>query len=388
MALTLSFVSPQAVRPQIAAPSPPAVSARPASASSVAAAAAVPAAALVAASALRKDRRRGRRDRVVRLLGPRAAQELLEARPKTEKEFALHAGDRHAKPWEMLSGIAKDAARAWFVQRAEDRGIQWRFSVERMQAQQEQLEVAYQEVCDESIEYPDYYNKSFHGYDAGNLNWRAAHELEAATQSMCLGYYDGLSWQDAQEVFRGTARRSIAEYWDLGGDADRRPEALLDVGCSGGFSTKEMAMAFPGAEATGLDLSPYFLSVAKRTYPELKFVHANAESTGLPAASYDVVTLNFILHELPLAASRNVLAEAYRLLKPGGVLAVLDVDARRLSDLPAFRRWAFQVTEPWCKDGEYFSLNLHKELSSIGFTDLRGGTNDPVNCMTLARKLR
>jgi hypothetical protein len=30
------------------------------------------------------------------------------------------------KPWQFLSGIAKDAARAWFVQRAEDRGIAWR----------------------------------------------------------------------------------------------------------------------------------------------------------------------------------------------------------------------------------------------------------------------
>jgi hypothetical protein len=33
------------------------------------------------------------------------------------------------------------------------------------------------------------------------------------------------------------------------------------------------------------------------------------------------------------------------------VLAVLDVDPQRLAALPPFRRWAFQVTEPWCKEG-------------------------------------
>lgn len=38
-----------------------------------------------------------------------------------------------------------------------------------------------------SVDYPSYYVQPFHGYDEGNLSWRAAHELEAATQSMCLG---------------------------------------------------------------------------------------------------------------------------------------------------------------------------------------------------------
>eukprot|EP00913_Durusdinium_trenchii_P024865 g23339.t1 len=303
-----------------------------------------------------------------RRLGPSASTELLEKRREGEEGIAVDV-----KPWQFLSGIAKDldAARAWFVQRAEERGVAWRFSVEKMQAQQEELESNYQELFDESVPYPAYYRLPFHGYDEGNLSWRAAHELEAATQSMCLGR--SVERRRGQQ-FRGTARESIQQFW--GGANDSQPTTLLDVGCSGGFSSQEMSKIFSSAQVTGLDLSPYFLSVARQSFPHIHFVHANAEETGLPEASYDV---------------------ALRLLRPGGVLAILDVDPRRLAALPPFRRWAFQVTEPWCKEGEYFSLDLPAELQSMGFEELeeradlgRGQTcqrsNDPVNSLTLARK--
>jgi len=76
----------------------------------------------------------------------------------------------------------------------------------------------------------------------------------------------------------------------------------------------------------------------------------------------------------------------HRVTAPGGVIAILDVDPRRLLELPPFRRWAFQVTEPWCKDGEYYSLKLEEELESLGFTNVRIIGNDPVNTLVLATK--
>mmetsp|Transcript_41797 Transcript_41797/g.108248 ORF Transcript_41797/g.108248 Transcript_41797/m.108248 type:complete len:425 (+) Transcript_41797:102-1376(+) len=310
----------------------------------------------------------------------------------TITELARRAGLKlEVKPWDFLSGIAQDAARGWFVKRAEDSGISWSESVARLEKQQDELDAIYTKICDPSLEYPSYYTLPFHGYDAGNLSWNAAHELEAATQSMCLGYYTGMDWQDAQEMFRGSARREIAEYWrsshlvSIDG-LPEQPRTLLDLGCSGGFSTNQMAEAFPGVEATGLDLSPYYLSVAQHTYSDMTFVHGRAESTGLTDASFDVVTLNFILHELPLEASQEVIREAYRLLAPGGVIAILDVDPRRLLELPPFRRWAFQVTEPWCKDGEYYALDLPKVLQDTGFRAVQRSANDPVNELVLATK--
>lgn len=41
------------------------------------------------------------------------------------------------------------------------------------------------------------------------------------------------------------------------------PQAILDIGCSTGISTRWYQRAFPAADFTGLDLSPYFLAVAE-----------------------------------------------------------------------------------------------------------------------------
>jgi len=174
--------------------------------------------------------------------------------------------------------------------------------------------------------------------------------------------------------------------WEASHGAGEQPATLLDMGCSGGFSTFEMAKAFPGVDTTGIDLSPHFLAVASKTYPQLNFKHRLAEDTKFEDESFDVVTLNFLLHECPKASSEAILSEAFRVLKPGGVLAVLDVDPRRLLELPPLRRWAFQVTEPWCKEGEYYNLEPTEYLSGIGFEDVIYNKNDPVNSRWLACK--
>ena len=75
------------------------------------------------------------------------------------------------------------------------------------------------------------------------------------------------------------------------------------------------------AVASSAPLSPAMLAVARVRDSGSRIQawhHAAAEDTGLADGSFDLVTLPFVCHELPQAATRAVLAEVARLLRPGG----------------------------------------------------------------------
>ncbi len=74
----------------------------------------------------------------------------------------------------------------------------------------------------------------------------------------------------------------------------------------------------------------------------LRFVHAAAEATGLPAASADLVAACLVAHELPAAATHALIAEALRLLRPQGSIAIM-VRTRELRDaLPCGLSWTLE----------------------------------------------
>ncbi|MEJ2534987.1 MAG: class I SAM-dependent methyltransferase, partial [Gammaproteobacteria bacterium] len=103
-----------------------------------------------------------------------------------------------------------------------------------------------------------------------------------------------------------------------------RPARILDCGCTIGHNTLPWAQAFPEAEVHGIDVAPGIL----------RYAHARAENRGVPVhfrqmdatdmdwpdASFDVVFSSMFLHELPLKDIRAYFREAYRVLKPGGLL--------------------------------------------------------------------
>ena len=191
--------------------------------------------------------------------------------------------------WLSLSRPMKGMARKWFIRRAERKGIPWTISSNSYRARSDKLQDFYDQVRDPTLEYPSYYKMPFHGYGKGNLNWKAAYEMEASAYSMSSGYWKELEYGEAAQYVRGNFTECVLRFTSS-------PRRILDIGCATGISTSHLAATFPNAECvTGVDLSPHFLAVARDTcergFPNTEFVHANGESLPFDDHTFDAVCI-------------------------------------------------------------------------------------------------
>lgn len=104
------------------------------------------------------------------------------------------------------------------------------------------------------------------------------------------------------------------------------PLAALDVielGCGGARLARDLLRRFPQAHVTGLEVDA--IQHAKNLAApaeRLSFIAAGAEAIPLPDGSFDLALMLKSLHHVPMAQMDAALAEAHRVLRPGGHLYV------------------------------------------------------------------
>jgi ubiquinone/menaquinone biosynthesis C-methylase UbiE len=116
---------------------------------------------------------------------------------------------------------------------------------------------------------------------------------------------------------------------------------VVDVGC--GTGTLAIALAAAGAETIGVDGDPEVLALAhaKAGADAVQWRKGIATALPLPGASVERVVMSLLLHHLGADGKRTALAEAVRVLRPGGRLHVADWGRPR-DPLMRGAAWALQ----------------------------------------------
>jgi len=148
-------------------------------------------------------------------------------------------------------------------------------------------------------------------------------------------------------------------------------EVVLDLGSGGGIDVLLSAKRVgPTGKAYGLDMTDEMLALARENQRKagvanVEFLKGEIEHIPLPDASVDVIISNCVIN---LSADKDrVLAEAFRVLKPGGRFAVSDVVVR--GEVPAAIR---RNVELWigCVAGALEEAEYRDKLAKAGFQSI------------------
>ena len=153
---------------------------------------------------------------------------------------------------------------------------------------------------------------------------------------------------------------------------DLRPgETVLDLGSGGGIDVLLSARRVgPTGKVYGLDMTDEMLDLARENQREagvrnVAFLKGDIQAIPLPSDSVDVIISNCVINLAP--DKGQVIAEAFRVLKPGGRFAVSDIVVQgEVSD--ALRR----DMELWvgCIGGALEEGDYKKKLTDAGFRDV------------------
>jgi ubiquinone/menaquinone biosynthesis C-methylase UbiE len=194
------------------------------------------------------------------------------------------------------------------------------------------------------------------------------------------GYIHGYSRAEQQRLVAQAA--TLAPRVFDGMELPQRGR-LLEIGCGVGAELKLVARRHPGLRITGIDLDPRHLTAARdHLAPEIArgdIALAMGDAYRLPfaAASFDCVITIWMLEHV--TDPRPILAEARRVLAPGGRLICTEVDNARfgfLPEQPAIAHW-WQLFNRFQADrggNPFVGADLARQAEGLGFAGVHPQT--------------
>jgi ubiquinone/menaquinone biosynthesis C-methylase UbiE len=155
---------------------------------------------------------------------------------------------------------------------------------------------------------------------------------------------------------------------------DGKVRRILDQGCGLGGYTLGLKARFPEAEVWGNDVAGPMLRFAQMKAAELDmdvhYVHELSEKSQFPDEHFDIIMNNLVVHEVPAEQVKEIAAEAYRTLRPGGVYYPVDSysgDQLRNTAMAKYYAWRNYRWnhEVWWM--EYYELDMAQAMRDVGF---------------------
>lgn len=163
--------------------------------------------------------------------------------------------------------------------------------------------------------FPAYYRQNFHYQTDGWFSEDSAEIYDHQVEALFTG---------AAAAMRRAALAALAK--ELKG-CDQRAYRVLDVGCGTGQFMHRTLHNYPRLRLTGLDLSPAYAEAARqatRRWGQASVVEGQAEAMPFESGSFDSLVSIYLFHELPPRIRPVVIAEAARVLRPGGAFVIAD----------------------------------------------------------------
>jgi len=287
----------------------------------------------------------------------------------------------------LIHDVLFGVYRMQIVEKSEKMGLPWKSFMEEQWDSIDNLRSLAEEKNNPDVVIPDYYYAPIHAYKDGNLCWDSALEEDLWSKLMIAPLYNNALDGDVQ----------MRQEWLSITDKAIKPNPVTatDLGCGTGLSMYMLDSKFPTIEKVqGVDLSTYKLAVCqdkKEMMPSSKgdkfeVRHEPAEHTTVASNSQDLASLCLVAHESPRKVSKEIFAEAYRILKPGGSFTMLDLDKENLEVLleNPFVAAIYKRTEPYMP--EFLTLDPKVDLAEAGFVVTSVGQASKSHRVYVAQK--
>ncbi len=207
-----------------------------------------------------------------------------------------------------------------------------------------------------------------YAYDAGDVSQGAIMDRGGAVYM--LGRNGGL-----MNDVRG--HTLVSHLYTVYPDFD--PADILELGCGIGASLLPVTQAFPQANIHGVDVGGsilrYALARARHMGASVHLAQDNAERTRFRDGSFDFVFSCVLLHETTPDSIARIMAESHRLLRPGGVVAHLEVP-QRYDRMDLWGKIRGEIEADYNNEPNWkaaISADYGALLRSAGFTDMKVG---------------